>query len=203
GASRTRNSDSVVFESAEYNGFKAAWSYTTKATTAAATQYATAITQAEAISDLGLFYTNGPLAAGLSQYEQKAAVKHTTGFVSYTLGAAKVTYGFHTNTNQAGAVQAAAAGKIEQALGKSKGSNIALDYTLTPTTTLMANIARLNDSSALNQDLSLSAVGVKYALSKRTSLNARFISEKRDNAGTATSNIKDLKTTLLGLQHNF
>jgi predicted porin len=65
------------------------------------------------------------------------------------------------------------------------------------------NIARLNDSSALNQDLSLSAVGVKYALSKRTSLNARFISEKRDNAGTATSNIKDLKTTLIGVRHDF
>ncbi len=209
GASRTRNSDSVLFESAVYNGFSAQYAYTAKATAGTLNNgLAAAQTQAEAISDLGLFYAQGPLAAGLSQYTQKDAVKHTTGFVSYTIGNAKVTYGMHTQNTTAAAVadtdvSGTTAAKIAVGQGKIKGNNIALNYTLTPTTTLLANIARANDQTAVDRDLKMTAVGVKYELSKRTSLNARYISEKRDNAGAKSYVAKEVKTTLFGLQHNF
>jgi predicted porin len=208
GASRTRNSDSVLFESAVYNGFSAQYAYTAKATAGSEAVFGTGkITEAESISDLGLFYAQGPLAAGLSQYTQKAAVKHTTGFVSYTLGGAKVTYGFHSQDLKVAVADTAgtstAAAKYAAGVGKTKGNNIALTYTLTPTTTLLANVARLKDQTTVDRDMKMTAIGVKYDLSKRTSLNARMISEKRDNAGATAYVAKDVKTTLLGLQHNF
>ena len=211
GASRTRNSDSVLFESAVYNGFSAQYAYTAKATAGDVTIYGPSkVSAAESISDLGLFYSQGQLAAGLSQYTQKAAGKHTTGFVSYTLGNAKVTYGFHTFNNQKAQTTdddgtATDAAKMQAGLGKSKGNNIALNYTLTPTTTLLANIARLDDQTTVNRDLKMTAIGVKYELSKRTSLNARYISEKRSNITSLKTDIvaKEVKTTLFGVQHNF
>jgi len=206
GPSRTRNSDSILFESAEYSGFKAQFAHVAKVTAGTANQYGTEIKNAEAISDIGLFYTNGPIAAGLSQYNQKAVSKHTTGFVSYTMGAAKITYGMHTLNNFTAisdtAATATAAYKNALGVGKVKGNNIAVNYTM-GATTFLANVARSNDTTTTDRDMKMTAVGVKYELSKRTSLNARLISEKRDNAGATAYVAKDLKTTLIGVQHNF
>jgi hypothetical protein len=206
GPSRTRNSDSILFESAVYNGFSAQFAHVAKVTAGTADQYGTAISGANTITDTGLFYANGPLSAGLSQYTQKAVSKHTTGFVSYTLGNVKVTYGMHTLNNFTAitdtAATATAAYKNALGVGKVKGSNIAVNYTM-GATTLLANVARSNDQTTTDRDMKMTAVGVKYDLSKRTSLNARLISEKRDNAGATAYVAKDLKTTLLGLQHNF
>jgi predicted porin len=207
GASRTRNSDSILFESANYSGFSAQFAHTAKATSGSEAVFGTGkITEAQAISDIGLFYAQGPLAAGLSQYNQKAAVKHTTGFVSYTLGAAKVTYGMHTQDLKVAvddtAGSSTAAPKYAAGVGKTKGNNIAVNYTM-GATTFLANVARTKDETSVDRDLKMTAVGVKYELSKRTSLNARLISEKRDNAGATAYVAKDVKTTLLGVQHNF
>jgi predicted porin len=206
GPSRTRNSDSVLFESAEYSGFKAQFAHVNKVTAGTADQYGTAVTAANAVSDIGLFYAQGPIAAGLSQYNQKAVSKHTTGFVSYTMGDIKVTYGMHTLNNLAAisdnAATATAAYKNALGVGKVKGNNIAVNYTM-GATTFLANVARSNDATTTNRDMKMTAVGANYALSKRTQLTARLISEKRDNAGATAYVAKDLKTTLIGLQHNF
>jgi predicted porin len=210
GSSRTRQSDSVVLESADFSGFKAALSYTAKATAGTEAAYGySKVTAASAISDLGVFYTNGPVAAGLSQYKQNGAAVHTTSFVSYTMGAIKVMAGMHTNNNQKAQATdddgtATAAAKLQAGLGKSKGSNIAVNYTM-GATTFLANVARLDDQTSVNRDLKMTAVGVKYDLSKRTSLNARLISEKRSNITATNTDIvaSDVKTTLIGVQHNF
>jgi predicted porin len=210
GASRTRNSDSILFESADYSGFSAKFAHTAKATAGDATIYGTgAVTAAEEISDLGLFYKAGAIDAGLSQYNQKGAGKHTTAFASYTMGAIKLIGGMHTYNNEKAQTTDAdgsstAAAKLQAGLGKSTGKNIGATYTM-GATTLMANVARTNDKTSVDRDLSLNAVGVKYELSKRTSLNARFISEKRKNITTNNGDIvpQAVKTTLLGIQHNF
>ena len=208
GPSRTRNSDSILFESANYSGLSAQWAYTHGVAAANNDQgFATAATATKAISDIGLFYKNGAIDAGLSQYKQAAAVTHTTAFASYTMGDIKVIAGMHNLNNFATATADANASGATAAVngvgqGKSTGKNIGATYTM-GATTLLANVARTNDKTAVNHDLSMAAVGVKYELSKRTSLNARMISEKRSNVASTSTNIAKQSTTLLGIQHNF
>jgi predicted porin len=207
GPSRTRNSDSILFESADYSGLSAKWAYTHGTAAAANDQGFGTAAATKAISDIGLFYANGPVAAGLSQYKQAAAMTHTTAFASYTMGAVKVIAGMHSLNNLAAATADANATGATAAVngvgqGKSTGKNIAANYTM-GATTLMANVARTNDKTAVNHDLSMVAVGVKYDLSKRTSLNARLINEKRSNVASTSTNIAKQSTTLLGIQHNF
>jgi len=180
GASRTRNSDSFHYATPTVGGFSAAVAYVPEASVNTA-----------AIVDVGLFYANGPVGAGVSNYKQSALgtgtlSDHTTAFVSYTLGAAKIMVGAHTQTLVA---------------AKTAGSNIALNYAITPVATLIANVAKTNDKTTADANLSMYALGVNYALSKRTQVTARFINEKKDNQ--TTTSVNSAKTTLVGIQHNF
>ena len=228
GGNRTRYSDSIQYETPTFGGFKAALNYIPKVAAQTTLQgYAANAAELNAVTDIGAFYSNGPIAAGISNFAQKDAVSHTTAFASYTVGAFKGTLGFHALDNKAATVgdRAAIAGnaasfdgttytaavaasnqRLGVGQGKSQGYNFNLDYSVTPVITVFGNIARTNDKTAFNRDLELVAIGARYDLSKRTSLHARYISEKRDNvsgvgasAGVATA----LKTTLVGIQHNF
>ena len=193
GASRTRNSDSYLYTTPNFSGFTAAVAYVPKAnsTYAAGEGGAAALTEVTAITDVGVFYANGPIAAGVSNYSQSNVVAHTTGFVAYTIGPVKIMGGFDTEQSKVtGADQ-----------GKLQGFNVAANYMVTPTLTLLGNVAQKNDKRVANQDLSMVAVGVKYDLSKRTALHFRVISEDRDNAGATEA--KQQRTTLAGIQHNF
>jgi predicted porin len=191
----------MVLESANYGGFSAQFAHTARLSAATAAEGFTATSEVKSVNDIGLFYKAGPIDAGVSNYKQAGVVNQTTAFASYTMGAAKLTVGMHNQNNLKVTADTATAAGV--ALGKIRGSNIAASYALTPTTTVFANVARANDKTTDNRDLSMTAVGVKYDLSKRTSLNARMISEKRDNlAANSTLHAKQT-TTLLGVQHNF
>lgn len=193
GASRTRQSDSFLYATPNFSGFSAAVSYVAHANANYGTNFGgtAALTETNAITDVGVFYANGPIAAGVSNYSQSKVVDHTTGFVAYTIGPVKIMAGFDSEGSKVvGADQA-----------KQQGYNLAANYSVTPTLTLLGNVAKKNDKRVVNQDLSMVAVGVKYDLSKRTSLHFRVISEDRDNAGA--TDVKDQRTTLAGIQHNF
>jgi predicted porin len=201
GTARTRTDDTVVLESANFSGFTATYAHTARLAPATAAQGFATGAESKSLNDIGLFYKNGPVDAGVSNYKQTGAVNQTTAFASYTMGAAKVIVGMHTQDNKVAAADTATAAGT--AVGKIRGTNIGATYALTPKTTVFGNVARANDKTINNRDLSMTAVGVKYELSKRTSLNARMITEKRDNlAGDSTLHAKQT-TTLLGVQHNF
>ena len=207
GTARTRHDDTVVLESANYGGFSAQFAHTARLTAANNNQGFGTGAVANSMNDIGLFYKAGPIDAGVSNLKQSAVVNQTTAFASYTVGPAKVIVGMHSQNNLAAVTEAAASGAtaatVGTAVGKIRGTNIGATYALTPTTTVFGNVARANDKTTNDRDLSMAAVGVKYELSKRTSLNARYISEKRDNlAANSTIHAKQT-TTLLGLQHNF
>ena len=211
GTSLTRQNDAVRYDTPTFAGFSAAVNYTPKVSGSTVGQggYGSA-TEVGDITDVGAFYKNGPINAGISNYSQTSVIDQTTLFASYTMGLAKVTLGFHTRDNKKLVNDLAASGSTGQvvgdALGKSSGYNVALDYNVTPSITLIGNIARTNDKTDLNRDLELIAFGAEYALSKRTSLMARYISEKRDgvvNGGVSAGVPVALKTTLVGIVHNF
>ena len=203
GTVRTRNSDSYLYTTPNFSGFTAAVAYVPKAnsTYAAGQGGAAALTEVTAITDIGVFYANGPIAAGVTNYSQSNVTAQTTAFVAYTIGPVKIMGGFQQEEYKVAAAAAAATFNIAQGVGKLQGYNVAVNYSVTPTLTLLGNVASTNDKRVQNNDLSMVAVGVKYDLSKRTSLHLRVISEERDLAGA--TDVKEQRTTLAGIQHNF
>jgi len=148
-----------------------------------------AVAAANNKTDIGLIYAAGPLFAGVSFYKQDGVNQQTNIAVSYDFGAAKVAAGAVNETKTVLGVDS-----------QSSGTNLALTVPLGKIS-LLANIAQLDDKSAANLDRTISAIGARYDLSKRTSVYGRYVSEKNDNV--AATAIKAVTTTLVGVQHNF
>ncbi len=218
GLGHVRENNSVVYTAPTMSGFTPKIGYQFNADAIAKENTnGSATARAAARTDLGLSYVNGPLTAVIAQYQQKAAYKQTHGYVAYQAGALKVTYGFNRDDRQVagaskayvapaagagGTYTAGEAGVTALSVGKLAGQNIAADYAVASNLNLLANYGKLNDKTADNFDRKIAAVGVKYTLSPRTSLYGRVVSEKLDNV-TNNWDKKEIKTSLIGLQHNF
>jgi GBP family porin len=224
GLGHVRENNSIVYTAPTMSGFTPKIGYAFNNDAVGATNAnPTAVSRANAKTDLGLSYVNGPLTAVIAQYQQKTKYKQTHGYVAYQIGALKATYGFNRDDRQATAAavdqatatawttgQAATsyfggyAGSSALAKGKLSGQNVAADYALASNINLLANVGKLNDKTTDNYDRKIVSVGVKYTLSPRTSLYARNVNEKLDNVLTASTWDKSkIKTTLVGIQHNF
>jgi predicted porin len=218
GMGHVREDNTVAYESPAFSGltFKAAVTGHNNPT-AAANANPKASSAAQAKKDIGVTYVNGPLKAVLVNYKQDEIYKQTHGYVAYTMGGLTATYGFGnderlkattavtqvvaTAANIAAGTHASVAGVSAMAAGKSSNSNVALAYA-TGAYTFMANVGKYDDKSADNFDKKVSALGVKYDLSKRTSLYARTAKMTYDNT-TAAFDKKEVKFTGVGMQHNF
>ncbi len=210
GLGHVRESNSIVLASPAFGGL------TVKAGFAAATvkfdaanRNDAAVTQANAKRDIGFTYVNGPVKAVVANYNQQDKYKQTHGYVAYTVGALTATYGFSRDERLAGAAVSQAAdgdssagGKIVLAAGKLASQNVALAYKV-GATSFLANVGKLDDKTSTNYDGKISAVGVKYELSPRTSLNARYVTQTVDNTNSQKVQAKEQKTTLFGLVHSF
>jgi len=177
------------------------------------------------ITDIGLFYANGPLSAGVSMWNTAAVTSASTGattpkveqtnlFASYDLGVAKLTAGYHTEK------QAAYTSSARPAGINATGYNLAAVVPFNANLSLLANFGQLTDDLAsratAKQNRKIAAVGLKYTLSKNTSVYARYVDETNDNVAAAFNanllsatntvlgaNAKSIKTTLIGMQTNF
>jgi predicted porin len=209
GIGHVRNDGSVVYATPKMTGFVASLGYTPRAevnasgstTPGASVQpiaglpagFPGAPTATGAIVDLGLSYGAGPLRVGYTHYRQNAAGAFTTDnkqnnlYVQADVGPATLYAGYHNETSGLGA--------------DSRGYNLAAKYAVSPGINLLANWARLDDRSGADRDRRIAALGAEYLLSKRSTVYARYVDDKTDNpALTAPAKVK---TTLIGLQHNF
>jgi predicted porin len=195
----TRFDNSIVYTSPNFSGFTVGLMYVPESETGAVAAGASAT---GAQSDLGLLYANGPIAAGVSVYSADYAktngadsgteISQTNFYGSYNFGFAKFTLGGHAHKSK----DAAGATTTEQA-----GFNVAADVPLSPALTLTANVQQVNDKLTTNADKDSLAVGLQYALSKRTTTYVRYVNVGTDNqTGTA---VKDVTTFLAGVRHNF
>ena len=187
---KVRNSNTVLYATPVFSGFSAAVAYSNK--TKADTNPATAIAEVGAITDIGVNYANGPLTAGFSSYKvdtTAAAVSKTdnNAYVTYDLGVAKLGAGYFTQKQTA----------LVDAAGYSVSATVPLNANLS----LLANYGKLDSKLASNKDATIGAIGVKYTLSARTSVYARYVDQKNDNA--ANDAAKKTTTALVGVQHNF
>ena len=208
GASHVRSPNSLVYGSPVFAGglsFGLAYSFkTNRDANGGAANNGLNANEVGANTDFGLTYANGPLSAQLSFWNTdgtaavvdpaKAATnknKQTNFNAAYDFGMAKVFVGMHAEKTE---------GSLETA-----GKNIGVSVPLNAQTSLLANAGRLDDKRATNLDKKIAAVGVKYTLSNRTSVYARYVDEKNDNVATTagTSAVKSVRTGLVGLQHNF
>jgi predicted porin len=204
GLGHVRENNSVVYTAPTMAGFTAKVGYQFNADAQSGTNVATAVTRANARTDVGLSYVNGPLTAVFANYQQSNVYRQNHGYVSYQIGALKATYGFNRDNRLAAYTNTTPSIALGSnlAAGKLTGQNIAADYALASNINLLANVGKLNDKTTNNYDRKITAVGVKYTLSPRTSLYARNVTEKLENAAGAWDK-NSIKTTLVGLQHNF
>jgi predicted porin len=183
-----------------------------------------------AVSDIGVNYANGPFAAGASLWTTDAwtssatqtianfktpKVQQTNLYASYDLGVAKVSGGYHTEKQDA-----YLSGTTPRPAGaNAEGWNLAAAVPLSANLSLLANYAELKDKlstrAAAPLNKTIAAVGVKYTLSKNTSIYARYVDEKNENVAaaiaanlvsstaTAGNTAASVKTTLIGMQTNF
>jgi predicted porin len=201
GAGRVRTNGSIVYATPSFSGVTAAISYT-PATANAATASVLATRNLADISDIGVNYANGPVAAGVSFYNQEGVSTQTNFYASYVLGAAKLIVGGHREDNKVAGASDTLLSTMALPIGTSTGYNVAGTYSLTPAFTLLGNYAKLNEDNATSYNKKLTAVGAKYELSKRTSVYARYGAENFENVVGAFKTT-DIKTTMVGVMHSF
>ena len=239
GTGHVRSNNSIVVTSPTFSGFTVAAAYGFKhnafatpgtgavaqanTNTGAAATASTTDANQTSISDVGVFYANGPVAAGVSVWNTAAVtsvagvttpqVTQTNAFASYDLGVAKLTVGYHTEKQDAYTSSSRPAG------ANATGTNVAAVVPFSANLSLLANYAQLTDDlasrAAAKQNKKISAVGLKYTLSKNTSVYARYVEETNDNvaaaigasllSSTATNanTAAKVTTTLIGMQTNF
>jgi predicted porin len=197
GLAITRLDGAIGYTSPNFSGFSFGLLYAPKsddATTPAA----------GALSDVGLFYNNGPISAGVSKFAREIGAGDTTTtavtskndltsyYVTYDFKFAKFGLGGHTYK----ASNAAGADTADNA-----GMNALAEVPLSPALALTVNYQRLDDKLTANADSTMTAVGAQYSLSKRSMVYARYINQTADNAAGAT--IEKANRMLVGLRHNF
>jgi predicted porin len=187
GTGHVRESGSLRYDTPNLGGFSATVYYTFgSSATPVANGGTNTVTNAK--SDIGLFYNNGPISAALSFYNQADVNAQVNFAASYNLGIAKIYLGAHTED--------------KKAAGNSKGYNIGGDFNVSPSLSVSANFGVLDDESVANADRRIAGLGAKYSLSKRTSVYTRYVAEANDNVTSAAA-VRDVKTFLVGVQHNF
>jgi predicted porin len=254
GTGHVRSNNSLVYSTPAFNGFTAAVAYGFKHNAQPAPANGALPAQANtnlgasstnsditanqtSISDIGVNYANGPFAAGVSLWTTDAVTSvagvltpkttQTNLYASYDLGVAKVSGGYHTEKQNA-YTSSAATGAVP-AGANAEGWNLAAAVPLSANLSLLANYAELKDKLAARSanpfDKTIAAIGVKYSLSKNTSLYARYVEEKNDNIASGSANLArattgvaatsftaaqasaataaKVQTTLVGIQTNF
>jgi len=198
GLSVTRNDSTIVYGSPNFSGFSVGLAYSPKSDDATNPG-------AGALSDVGLNYANGPIAAGVSVFNQEAGTGTgvnvaasdknalTSYFVTYDFKFAKFGLGGHNFK----ATTIAGADKTENS-----GMNALAEVPVTPALALTVNYQRLDDKRDFNLDSTQTAVGAQYSLSKRTMAYARYINQTTDNA-TGAATVEKANRMLVGLRHNF
>jgi predicted porin len=210
GLKHVREDGSIVYTSPSMGGLTIGYGWTPGSTAMPAANANPVTGQADVKgvtpkTDLGITYANGPLKAMIAFYDQADVYKQTHGYVSFNAGAVTITYGMNKDDKLADTAAVALsdtkAASTAVSKGKRDGQNLALSFNM-GAATLMANVGKLDDKTADNADRSISAFGVKYALSKNTSVYARYVDEKLENDANAWA-LKNVKTTLVGMQTNF
>ena len=124
-----------------------------------------------------------------------ASTTHNLLGANYTFGTFTLMAGWTSSKNNAAPTNTVDA----------RSWNIAGKWQATPTLAVMANFLKVDDKvAATDQDRKLNALGLDYAMSKRTTAYARWENGDNDKGSTAGAGATGKFTrTALGLRHSF
>ena len=185
---KVRNNNTLMYSTPTMAGFTAHLAYSNK------TKDATGLTTTADITDIGLFYANGPLDVKFSSYKVAATatvVEKTDNNLTaaYDLGVAKLGVAYFTQK--------------QTALADAKGMQVFATVPLSANLNLLANFGQNDSKLASNLDSKISAVGVKYNFSKMTSVYARYVDQTFDNVAATAATTKKVQTTAIGMMTTF
>jgi predicted porin len=185
---KVRNNNTLMYSTPTMAGFTAHLAYSNK------TKDATGLTTTADITDIGLFYVNGPLDVKFSSYKVAATatvVEKTDNNLTaaYDLGVAKLGVAYFTQK--------------QTALVDAKGMQVFATVPLSANLNLLANFGQNDSKLVSNLDSKISAVGVKYNFSKMTSVYARYVDQTFDNVAATAATTKKVQTTAIGMMTTF
>jgi len=219
-----RNEKTLRYDTPVFNGFAASLAFAAKNGNSA-----TATSNSNGYTDIGLTYSNGPLNLAYAQTKIEAGANAAAGNVSgvtftgtSAAGAAAAGTNSWTQTSALSANQSvkyqmfggnytlgAATLYAGYTTGKGSGGNtmdvkswnVAAKYALSSTVDLMANYVKVDDKATANaaKDQKLTGLGADYKLSKRTAAYARY-EDYKTNTSDATTGVKNWA---VGLRHTF
>jgi len=210
-----RHERTMRYDTPVFNGFSASIAYAAKND-----KSATATSNSNGYTDIGLNYSNGPLNLAYANTKIEAGNTAAAGNLS-AVAAATVASAFTQaavlTANQSvkyqmfGGNYTLGAATLYGGYTTAKGSggntmdvtswNVAAKYALNAAVDVMANYVKVDDKATANaaKDQKLTGLGVDYKLSKRTAAYLRY-EDYKTNTSDATTGVKN---TAIGLRHTF
>lgn len=155
----------------------------------------TPATEVAGRNDASITWAAGAVRTGISRYvvdptATTVSNTQTNLFTQFDLGEHTLFIGAHNETSAAQV--------------QTSSYNVGARVNVMPNANILFNYGALKDLTTANTpaDRTILGLGVKYDLSKRSSVYARYVAEKNDNV-TATTSAKEITTMLMGMQHNF
>ncbi|MDP1735242.1 MAG: porin [Sulfuritalea sp.] len=194
GARMVRTNNSMMYSTPSFSGFSASYQWAAKNADAAAAG------DTIGLQELGLAYNNGPINVWFTNTQMSAGVDgvaplnanekvtHNQLTGNYTFGPATVYAGWTSSKSSVAAT------------ADSRSWNLALKYAFTGALTGGINVVRVDDKLTLNQDRSLTGLGLDYAMSKRTTAYGRYENGDNDKSNGATGKFTRYQ---VGLRHSF
>ncbi|MDK9705386.1 MAG: porin [Sulfuritalea sp.] len=196
GARDIRANNSIKWDSPSWSGFTVGLLYRSP------NSAGNAAADADGQTQVGLNYNNGPANVSYAHSNVLANVNGALGGAAtltynllagnYTFGPATVYLGWTSSKNNFSPVSV-----------DSRSTNIALKWQATPTIAVMANVLRVDDKLVADQDRNLNALGLDYAMSKRTTAYVRWEDGDNDKSALTGSGTGKFTRTALGLKHAF
>jgi len=204
-----RNEKTIRYDTPVFSGFSASLAYAAKND-----KSATATSNSNGYTDIGLNYSNGPLNLAYAQTKVEAGANAAAGNIAITVANPAVTtqtqalvanssvkyqmFGGNYTIGAATLYAGFTTGKGTGVTLDTKSYNAAVKYALNANLDLSANYVKVdNKLSAVDQKLT--GLGLDYKLSKRTAAYVRYEDYKTDTSATNSG----VKNTAVGLRHTF
>jgi predicted porin len=207
GARSVRVNNSLSYTTPSFSGFTAGLQWAAKNADSAVA----AAGNSAGFMALNAAYNNGPInvhfvneqtsagsvaapAAGIgAALGANEKITHNILAGNYTMGPATIYAGWSSSKSSGVAVQTA----------DSRSWNLGLKYAVSGALSLAGQVLRVDDKLVGNQDRNLNALGLDYAISKRTTAYGRYETGDNDKSSVTGNSIGGFSRWQAGMKHTF